>query len=121
MEDAQERDLVEFATEDGDLVTLEVIDYFFYNGQEYALLMDYDPEAEKEDGCGEEGHTCECCECGCDEDDDDQDGMYIMKVVTTGDQEEFIPLSEEEMAPIIEFLDNCPDEDDEDDKDDDNA
>ena len=41
----EELDLVTFSDEDGNEFTMEVLDYFFYEGKEYALL------AEVEDDC----------------------------------------------------------------------
>ena len=49
----EERDIVEFSDEDGNKLLLEVMDYFFYNGEEYAVLCDADEEA---------------CDCECDDD-----------------------------------------------------
>lgn len=36
----EERDLISFADEEGNEFTLEVIDYFDYEEQEYAVLVD---------------------------------------------------------------------------------
>ena len=48
MED--ERDLVTFTDEEGNEFDLEVIDYFDYEGKEYAVLVDADlPEEPEED------------------------------------------------------------------------
>ena len=44
MED--ERELVYYTDEDGDEAALEVLDYFFYNGDEYAALADADEDEE---------------------------------------------------------------------------
>ena len=48
MED-MEPDLVELVDDDGNVTTLEVVDYFFYQGQEYVILADYDEDAEEVD------------------------------------------------------------------------
>ena len=40
----EELDLVVGTDEDGNEVTLQVLDYFFYNGEEYAILTSYDEE-----------------------------------------------------------------------------
>ena len=37
-EDMQERDIVEFTDDNGNTLMLEVMDYFYYNGQEFAAL-----------------------------------------------------------------------------------
>ena len=36
----EELDLVTFTDEDGNEFTMEVLDYFFYEGKEYALLAE---------------------------------------------------------------------------------
>ena len=92
-----ELDLVTFTDEEGNEITMEVLDYFFYEGQEYALLA----EAEE---CDCEEHDChegECeCGCGCEERE-----AFIMKVVPVGDdEEEFVPVEEELAAKLIEIV-----------------
>jgi len=110
----EELDLVTFADEDGNEITMEVLDYFFYEGQEYALLA----EAEE---CDCEEHECHegGCECGCG--CDDQREAFIMKVVPVGeDEEEFIPVDDEELAAkLIEVVETqlFGDEDDEEEED----
>ncbi len=42
-----EDDLIVFETEDGEEVTFVIEDYFFYNGDEYAVLTEYDTEKEE--------------------------------------------------------------------------
>ena len=37
-ENYQEPDLIEMTDEDGNTITMQVLDYFFYNGEEYAIL-----------------------------------------------------------------------------------
>ena len=64
-----ERDFVTFTDDDGNDFELDVIDYFEYEGQEYAVLMDLSEECEH----GED----EECDCGHD--------VYIMKIVVNGD------------------------------------
>ena len=94
--DQDERDIVEFSDEDGNTLLLEVMDYFFYNGEEFAVLCDADEEA------------CEHCqdkECDCE----DEQSLYIMKVVTvTGEDgeemEEFISPDESMMEQLIEVV-----------------
>ena len=53
-----ERDFVTFTDDDGNDFELDVIDYFEYEGQEYAVLMDLSEECEH----GED----EECDCGHD-------------------------------------------------------
>lgn len=95
----EELDLVVFEDDEGNEITMEVLDYFFYEGKEYALLAEVD-----EDG-----------ECGCDEcDEEHQRDAYIMEVVAVGDdQEEFVPVAEELADKLIEIVQNELFEDDE--------
>ena len=45
-EEMLEKDLIELTGEDGGTYTFEVVDYFFYNGEEYAILQDPDEDEE---------------------------------------------------------------------------
>jgi len=96
-----ELDLVVFEDDEGNEITMEVLDYFFYEGQEYTLL------AEVED-------DCECCgDEPCGDDCDHQRDAYIMKVVPVGDdQEEFVPVDEELADKLIDIVQNELFEDD---------
>ncbi len=88
-------DLVVFVDEDGNEKNMEVLDYFFYEGQEYAVLTEYD-EAE-----GEHVHTEDC-------DHHHDIDAFIMKVVPVeDDQEEFLAIEDEAlMDKLIEFVQN---------------
>ena len=47
-----EPDIIDFEDEDGNVISFEVIDYVFYNGEEYALLTEVteeEPEEEKQE------------------------------------------------------------------------
>ena len=109
--DQDERDIVEFSDEDGNTLLLEVMDYFFYNGEEFAVLCDADEEA------------CEHChgeDCDCE----DERTLYIMKVVTvTGEDgeemEEFISPEESMLEQLIEVVQARYSEEDDDDIEDD--
>ena len=97
-----ELDLVVFEDDEGNEITMEVLDYFFYEGQEYALLAD--AEGECECGCGDD--ACEECEHERD--------AYIMKVVPVGDdQEEFVPVDEALADKLIDIVQNELYDDDE--------
>ena len=103
-----EQDLVVFSDDDGNEKTMEVLDYFFYEGQEYAVLTEANEEA---CDCGEE-HNHECGECEHSHADIE---AFIMRVESVGDdQEEFIPVEDELMEKLIEFVQNelYADEDD---------
>ncbi len=90
-----ERDIVVFTDDEGNDFELEVMDYFFYNGQEYAVLTDADAEG-CDCGCEECEHDPETCEdedCECE----DQE-VYIMKIVQMDDDmEEFLPVEDENL------------------------
>ena len=97
-EQMEERDVVEFVDDEGNTLLLEVMDYFFYNGEEFAALCDA-----KEEG-----------------DESDEDGVYIMKIDSFTDEngeemEEFVPPEEELMEKLIAIVQTRFDgEDDED-------
>ena len=79
----QEPDLIEITDEDGNVYQMEIIDYFFYNGQEYAIIADYDEEDEQAD-------YNEDVDC------------FIMQVNTVTDEngeelDEFVPIDDEEL------------------------
>ena len=101
-EQMEERDVVEFVDDEGNTLLLEVMDYFFYNGEEFAALCDA-----KEDG----------------EQADDDDAVYIMKINSFTDEngeemEEFVPPEEELMEKLISVVrTRFSEEDDEDDED----
>ena len=95
----EERDVVEFVDDEGNTLLLEVMDYFFYNGEEFAALCD----AKEEDTESED------------------DGVYIMKINSFTDEngeemEEFVPPEEELMEKLIAIVQTRFDgeEDDED-------
>ena len=82
-----ERDIVVFTDDEGNDVELEVIDYFFYNGQEYAVLQDAEDECDCEACEHEEDEECDCC--------GDQD-VYLMEIKQVeDDMEEFIPVEDD--------------------------
>lgn len=74
-------DLIVFETEDGEEVTFVIEDYFFYNGEEYAVLTEYDTE----------------------KDEVKDEGSIVCKIETSVDEngeeiEEFVNVEDEEMA-----------------------
>ena len=93
MED--ERDLVVFEDDSGNELTMEVLDYLFYEGKEYALL------AELGDG------SCESCESKACEDCGSRREAYVMEVVPVGDDmEEFVPVEEALAEKLIDIIEN---------------
>ena len=84
-EQMEERDVVEFVDDEGNTLLLEVMDYFFYNGEEFAALCDAKEE---------------------DDESDEDDGVYIMKINSFTDEngeemEEFVPPEESLMEKLI--------------------
>jgi len=82
-EQMEERDVGEFVDDEGNTLLLEVMDYFFYNGEEFAALQDAK--------------------------DEDDDGVYIMKINSFTDEngeemEEFVPPEEELMEKLIAIV-----------------
>ncbi len=101
MED--ELDLVVFEDDEGNELTMEVLDYFFYEGQEYALLTEVQDDDESE------------------ADEASEREVVVMQVVPVGeDEEEFIPVDDELSAKLIELVESgLYDEDEEFDEEDD--
>ena len=82
----EERDLVEFEDEQGNKITMEVLDYLFYEGKEYGLLTELRDE---------------------DADEDAQREAYVMEIVPVGDDmEEFVPVEEELAEKLIDIIEN---------------
>jgi hypothetical protein len=105
-----ERDLLVFTDDNGQEIQMEVVDYFEYEGQEYAMLVEADD-------CGhvhEHDHEHDGEACCCDGEEKD---IYIMKVVVDGDTEEFIPVEEDKMDELIAHIQDLYDEEDADEDD----
>ena len=77
----EERDFVVFTDEDGKDFELDVIDYFDYEDEEYAILADLSVD---------EG----------EEDEDAELDVYIMKLETSGEYEEFLPPDDDKMEVL---------------------
>ena len=113
----EERDLVVFSDDEGNEFELEIVDYFDYEGQEYAVLVD--PES----GCG---CGCACEDEACEEkhEHDHEHGaeVYIMKIVVNGEYEEFLPADEDKIEALSKIVEErfeaMEDDDDEDDEED---
>ena len=90
----EERDLVVFEDDAGNQITMEVLDYLFYEGRQYALLSEL---SETCDAC--ETETCEGC--------DTPREAYVMEVVDAGDDmEEFVPVDEALAEKLIDIMEN---------------
>ena len=86
----EERDVIIVEDEDGQELSLEVIDYFLYDGVEYAVLV----------------------EAGANVEDDDVDA-YMMQIQQDGEDEIFMPVDTEKFDEVSEaYL--AMDEEDED-------
>ena len=84
MSEAETRDIIEMTDEEGNTLQLEVVDYFFYNGEEFVILADSVREDRPQTG-----------------DDEEQIDCYIMRVVTSEEDgeemEEFLPIEDEDL------------------------
>ena len=84
MENNDELEIYVFTDEDGNDVNVQVLDYFYYNGDEYAVMTEL---AE-----GQEPWTAE----GGDEEEPE---IFFMKVVEVDDENvEFEPVDDEELG-----------------------
>lgn len=92
MQEEEELDIVVFEDDQGHQIQMEVIDYLFYEGKEYALLAEL--------------------VAGPDSDSDRE--AYVMEVVPVdGDpeMEEFVPVDEALAEQLIEVFENIDLED----------
>lgn len=98
MEENNELDLVVFKDENDNEITMEVLDYFFYEGEEFAELIEYNPDSAC-NGCDKE--ACEGCANG----EEGPVEVTIMKIVPVGDdEEEFVPVDEKLGQKLIDLL-----------------
>src|SRR5690554_5399498 len=94
----KERDILVFTDNDGQEINMEILDYFEYDEEEYAMLVEVE-EHEHDDECDHE------------HEEDEEKNIYIMKVIVDGDTEEFVPVEEEKMDELIEAIQELYDED----------
>lgn len=95
-----ELDLVVFEDDDGNELTMEVLDYLAYEGKEYALLTEY-VENSACNGCESEGEGCEGC--------GNAREAFVMEVrAVEGDEEteEFVPVDEKLAEKLIDIFQN---------------
>ena len=76
-----EEDIIDFEDEDGNVIPFVVVDYVFYNGEEYALLT----EVSDEDS-GEDSQECIVCKVVAETEEDGEE------------TESFIPVEDEALA-----------------------
>ena len=87
-----EADLVYFKDDAGNEIVMEVLDYFFYEGEEYATLIEYDPE---NDFSEEQLKGVKPVD------------ITVMKIVPVGDdEEEFVPIEDDLAHRLTEMLNN---------------
>jgi uncharacterized protein YrzB (UPF0473 family) len=85
-------DVIEMVDEEGNTILFSIIDYFFYNGEEYAILTDSIDEDTTDADAEDEGIAC-----------------YVMKIVATTDEngeelEEFVPVEDQALeAKLMEI------------------
>ena len=101
MEYNDEAELYVMTDEDGNDVTVQALDYFFYNGDEYAVMVELPEGAEP---LSEE-----------DEDDEDLADIFFMKVVPVDEENvEYEPVEDEDLADrLFEIVNGDFSEDDE--------
>ena len=86
----EERDVIVVEDENGEELSLEVIDYFLYDGVEYAVLV----------------------EAGANVEEDEVDA-YMMQIQQDGDEEIFMPVDPEKFDEVSEAYLAMDDEEDE--------
>lgn len=79
--DDQELDIIEMTDDEGNTILMQVVDYFFYNGDEYVILSDNVEEDVL------------------DAEDVEEINCYVMKVLTSMNEngeemEEFVPIED---------------------------
>ena len=84
----EERDLVVFEDDAGNELTMEVLDYLCYEGKEYALLTEYDENADEKD-------------------ESEEIEVMVMEVRPVGeDEEEFVTIDDELAEKIMKVFDS---------------
>lgn len=97
--DDQELDIIEMTDDEGNTILMQVVDYFFYNGEEYVILSD----------------TVE----GEDEEEAEELNCYVLQVLTSTNEdgeemEEFVPIEDLDLEEkLIEIANSKLNEDDE--------
>ncbi len=101
MENNQEPEIMVFTDEDGNDVNVQVLDYFYYNGDEYAVMVELPEGAEP---IGAE-----------DADDENLADIFFMKVVPVDEENvEYEPVEDDELAArLFEIVNGDYGEDDE--------
>ena len=92
-----EADIIEFEDEDGNVIPYEEIDYVFYNGEEYALMVEVTEEEEPE----EDKQECIVCKVSAETEENGEE------------TETFIPVEDEALAQKLVDIFNTKMADDE--------
>jgi len=87
-----ERDILTLTDDDGNEIELEILRYFFYNGEEYAMVAELD-----------EGYDCDNCDKDPDSDECDCEPMevFFMKVEPVDDENEEYTFVDEDLAEAL--------------------
>ena len=72
---SMEEDIIDFEDEDGNVIPFAVIDYVFYNGDEYALLTEVTDEAEED-----ENQECIVCRIVAEAEEDGEETESFVPV-----------------------------------------
>ena len=79
---SMEEDIIDFEDEDGNVIPFEIIDYVFYNGEEYALMVEITGNEEP----AEERQECIVCRVVAETEEDGEE------------TESFVPVEDEALA-----------------------
>lgn len=94
-----ELDIVVLEDDKGNELKLEVIDYLFYEGKEYALMTEYQEDSQC-DQCSQE--DCSGCE--------NEQEVFVMEVHPVEgeeDVEEFLPIDDALAETLVEIYENA--------------
>jgi hypothetical protein len=104
-----ERDILTLTDDDGNEIELEILRYFFYNGEEYAMVAEPDDEGRDCDSCDKDPDSDEC--------DCEPVEVFFMKVEPIDDENEEYTFVDEDLAEaLMNVIDSEYDEMDEDDE-----
>ena len=88
-----EEDIIDFEDEDGNVIPFAVIDYVFYNGEEYALLTEVTEEEAEE-----ENQECIVCKIVAETDEDGEESESFELVEDEGLGQKLVEIFNTKMA-----------------------
>ena len=88
-----EEDIIDFEDEEGNVIPFAVIDYVFYNGEEYALLTEVTEEENEE-----EGQECIVCRVVAETEEDGEETETFVPVEEEGLAQKLIDIFNTKMA-----------------------